>query len=67
MNKFITFVAICGLVTLTGCATQRDVADAKAEALEAASKAQIAADNAMQCCEDNAKRLERMYQKIMSK
>ena len=67
MTKILSVLVGCCLVGLVGCATQQDVANAKAEALQAAAVAQTTADSAVKCCEDNRLRLERMYQKLMSK
>ena len=62
-------IAIIGAMVLflSGCATRDEVDAAKAEALAAAAVAQTTADRAQQCCDATTTRLERMYQKIMSK
>lgn len=56
----VSFVALLGAAVLTGCATDQTARDQAAAAMAAAKKAQASADA-------NEERINRMYQKIMSK
>ena len=64
MKSFITIAAI---LLVAGCATTRDVDNAKAEALAAAATAQTTAEAAQKCCDEQTERMSRMWTKIMSK
>jgi uncharacterized membrane protein (DUF106 family) len=52
--------ALLGLSLLTGCATDQEARDMAQSAMDAAHSAQS-------CCQANEERINRMYQKIMSK
>lgn len=62
MNKLTTLFAALSLLVLAGCAAPVDQV-----ARDAADAASSAAINAQVCCDANAERLDRMYQKIMGK
>jgi hypothetical protein len=59
----LTAVAVLTAGILGGCATTQQVEEAKALAQQALDKANAA----QACCDANTDRVNRMYQKIMSK
>jgi hypothetical protein len=63
--KFVSLAAVAVLTAgiLGGCATTQQVEEAKALAQQALDKANAA----QACCDANTDRVNRMYQKIMSK
>jgi hypothetical protein len=68
MHKTVKFVSLTAAALLTagmlgGCATTAQVEEAKALAQQALDKANAA----QACCDANTDRVNRMYQKIMSK
>jgi hypothetical protein len=68
MHKTVKFVSLTAAALLTagmlgGCATTQQVEEAKALAQQALDKANAA----QACCDANTDRVNRMYQKIMSK
>lgn len=68
MHKTVKFVSLTAAALLTagmlgGCATTAQVEEAKALAQQALDKANAA----QACCDANTARVDRMYQKIMSK
>lgn len=66
MKKFpakllsLTFAALLASSWLGGCATDQEARDMAQSALDQANAAQS-------CCDANQARIDRMYQKIMSK
>jgi hypothetical protein len=68
MQKTVKLVSLTAIAVLTvgilgGCATTQQVEEAKALAQQALDKANAA----QACCDANTDRVNRMYQKIMSK
>ena len=68
MHKTVKFVSLTAAALLTagilgGCATTAQVESARALAQQALDKANAA----QACCDANTDRVNRMYQKIMSK
>jgi hypothetical protein len=68
MQKTVKLVSLAAVAALTagilgGCATTQQVEEAKALAQQAMDKANAA----QACCDANTDRVNRMYQKIMSK
>jgi len=68
MHKTVKFVSLTAAALLTagmlgGCATTAQVEEARALAQQALDKANAA----QACCDANTDRVNRMYQKIMSK
>ena len=68
MQKTVKLVSLTAVAILTagilgGCATTQQVEEAKALAQQALDKANAA----QACCDANTDRVNRMYQKIMSK
>jgi hypothetical protein len=68
MQKTVKLVSLAAAAALTagilgGCATTQQVEEAKALAQQALDKANAA----QACCDANTDRVNRMYQKIMSK
>jgi hypothetical protein len=68
MHKTVKFVSLTAAALLTagmlgGCATTQQVESARALAQQALDKANAA----QACCDANTDRVNRMYQKIMSK
>ena len=63
--KFVSLAAVAVLTAgiLGGCATTAQVEEAKALAQQALDRANAA----QACCDANTDRVNRMYQKIMSK
>lgn len=59
----MTAIAVLTVGILGGCATTQQVEEAKALAQQALDKANAA----QACCDANTDRVNRMYQKIMSK
>ena len=56
----LSAAALLGVSLLGGCASDQTARDMAQQALDAANSAQA-------CCDANTERLDRMYQKIMSK
>jgi len=59
----VTGVALLGFLSLNGCASKTDVEIARVLAEEA----QANAIEAIECCYQNTVKMDRMYQKIMTK
>ena len=56
LSTVIVGLALASMLFLTGCASTASV-----------ERAQAAANQAQACCDANADKMDRMYQKLMSK